>query len=81
MHVCIRLGMELRGGVRSGTISYPISCGNSVLSRPVGCRMVVISIRAVIFIRTIQSCILFVRCSLEVWEDVREKMRLQRWTS
>ena len=61
--------MELLGGVRSGTVSYPISEENSVLSRPVGCRMVVISIR------TMQLCILFVRCSLDVQEDVREKMR------
>ena len=73
--------MELPGGVGSGTVSYPISCENSVLSQPVGCRMVVISIRAVIFIRAIQLCILFVRYSLDVREDVREKIWFRRWTS
>ena len=76
MHVCMRLGVELLGGVGSGTISCPISCEkNSVLSQPVGCRMDVISIRAVTIVRAIQLCILFMRCSRDVREDVREKMR------
>jgi hypothetical protein len=70
VHVCIRLGVELLGGVGSGTVPYPISCEDSVLSQPVGCRMVVISIRAVIFIRAIQFCILFVWYSMDVREEV-----------
>ena len=75
MHVCIRPGMELLGGVGSGTVAYPILCGNSVLSQPVGCWRVVISVRAVTIVRAVQLCILFVRCLRDVREDVRKKRR------